>query len=186
MSWITIYFCGTVLLYRQMDGWGGRGADVVKKVRGHLPEPEIQSVTVQIQLDGVHPKCTPHKSQSHTHRPCWKPTYTHTHSPCSTHPHHRWESLFNRTTWACWASVTPPSTPTFYPKTPPSLFWSLILDPDSSTPVLIDWDLCVWVCVCGRHNNIQNKPQTERKWWDHPVALCVINQLSPLTRWLPK
>lgn len=35
------------------------------KVRGHLPKPEIQSVLVQIQLDGVHHECTGHKSHSH-------------------------------------------------------------------------------------------------------------------------
>lgn len=31
-----------------------RGAHVVNKVKGRLPRPEIQSVMVQIQLDGVH------------------------------------------------------------------------------------------------------------------------------------
>lgn len=125
-----------------------QGCRCCKKVRGHLPEPEIQSVTVQIQLDGVHPKCTPHKSHSHTRTHHVGSQHTYTYRPCSTNPHHRWESLFNHTTWADQASVTPP---TFYPpNTPPSLFWSLIPDPDSSPPVLIDWGLCVDAITTSR------------------------------------
>lgn len=135
-----------------------QGCRCCKKVRGHLPEPEIQSVTVQIQLDGVHPKCTPHKSHSHTRTHHVGSQHTYTYRPCSTNPHHRWESLFNHTTWADQASVTPP---TFYPpNTPPVTL--LITNPG---PRLQPSSTNRLRTVCGRHNNIQNKSQTERKWW---------------------
>ena len=59
------------------DDLGGReevrSADVVKKKKKGQgvasPSLKSKSVTVQIQLDGVHPECTPRKSHSHTHPP---------------------------------------------------------------------------------------------------------------------
>lgn len=47
----------------------GRRCQIKKKLWGRLLEPEILSVTVQIQLDGVHHECTAHKSLSYTHVP---------------------------------------------------------------------------------------------------------------------
>lgn len=147
-----------------------RGCRCCKKVGGHLPEPEIQSVTVQTQLDGVHPKCTPHKSHSHTHKRHAGRQHTHT---ARVRPIHTTDGSLFSTAAPGHAGLVLPTN--LQPLT------LLIANPG---PRLCSTNRLG--TVRGRHNNIQNKAQTERKRWDRPVGLCAVNQLPPLTRWLPK
>lgn len=106
---------------------------------------------------------------------------THTHTvPCSTHPLHRWKSLFqpHHLGGSGVCCLQP-----FTPLQPFSVFWLLILDPQSSSPSTSTVETS-----SGRYNKIQNKSQRvkKKKSWDHPAALCLINLPPPLTRWLPK